>query len=237
MAKAVLEYEGTRYSGFQRIPGRLTIQGCVEEVLSRLMGPTTVTGAGRTDAGAHARGQVISFPCTWRRSLDQLQRAMNALLPPDIAVRELSLAHPTFHARHHAVARWYRYVVYNHPTRSPLKARFSHHVPWPLDTDACATACHALMGTHDFSSFATSSVRSTVRTMHHAGCIREGDVVEFDFVISSAFSHLIRRLAAALVLVGSSSPDLMTRLLTRSADAKAPAPLPACGLFLMEVFY
>ncbi len=237
--RAVVEYDGTRYHGFQRLPGKPTIQGTLEAVCARLMGPTRVHGASRTDAGVHAQGQVVSFEASWRKDLDALQRALNALLPPDIAVTDLSWAPHGFHARRDAIARWYRYTILNTATRSPLRARFAHHVTRPLDVDALAGLLDAVVGTHDFGAFASGAVGSTVRTVHHASISGEGSVLFIDLVLSSAFSHLVRRLVGSLIDVGcgTRSKGWFLDVLSSGDRRRASAPAPPQGLCLMEVYY
>lgn len=239
VVRGVVEYDGTNYRGFQRLSRCPSIQGAIEAVCTRLMGPTAVVGAGRTDAGAHAVGQVISFHAPWRRGLPALHRALNALLPDDIAIRELAWAPAGFHARHDAVARWYRYTVRNQPHRSPLWQRYTHHVPQPLDLDSCNAVCSRLVGTHDLGVFASGPVARTVRTIYHLACVRQGLMVEIDVVISGAFSHLIRRLAATVIEVGLGHLDTAAFLdaLTSGDRRRVAPPAPARGLCLMEVFY
>jgi len=237
--RGVLEYDGTLYKGFQRLPAHATIQGTVEAVCSRLMGATRIIGAGRTDAGVHALGQVISFHTAWRRGPQELRRALNALLPRDIVVHELAWADPGFHARRSAAGRWYRYAILNREIRSPVHQRFAHHVAKPLDVDGCDALCAQLVGTHDFGAFASRFTGNTQRTIHHAACVRRGMMVEVDIVISSAFSHLIRRLVGTLIEVGRGllgAPDFL-QILASGDRRRAAPPAPACGLCLMEVFY
>lgn len=237
--RGVVEYDGTGYRGFQRLPKLPTVQGALEAALARIVGLTPVVGAGRTDAGVHARGQVISFSASWRRDLDELRRALNALLPSSIAVHDLALADPGFHARHCAVARWYRYCILNQPVRSPLQGRFAHHVPQRLDVDRCNALCMPIMGTHDFAAFASGPANRTVRTIHHAACTRHGAIVEFDVVISGAFAHLVRRLVGTVIKVGQGllSPEGAIEILASLDRRGPPPPAPPHGLCLMEVFY
>lgn len=215
------------------------MQGALEAALEKVVGPTPVVGAGRTDAGVHAHGQVISFAASWRRGLEELQRALNALLPPDIAVHDLCWADSGFHARHSAVARWYRYTILNRAQRSPLLGRFAYHVPRSLDLSSCDALCTVVMGTHDFAAFASRHAGRTVRTVHHAACTQHGDVVEIDVVISGAFAHLVRRLVGTLIRVGQGSLTPKTAMaIVASRDRRMAPPIaPAHGLCLMEVFY
>jgi len=239
LMRGVLEYDGTRYQGFQRLSSHPTVQGTIEEACARIMGPTRIAGAGRTDAGAHAFGQVVSFHAAWNRGPGELRRALNALLPDDIVLHELTLADPGFHARRDAVGRWYRYAILNRETRSPLHQRFAHHVSDPLDVEACDAICARLIGTHDFGAFASQYAGCTMRTVHHAACTRQGSLVEVDIVISSAFSHLVRRLVGTLIAVGRGmlGASGFLEVLASKDRRRAAAPAPARGLCLMQVFY
>ena len=152
--RAVVSYDGTGYAGYQRQADVPTVQETVETALREVTRePVTVLAAGRTDAGVHALGQVIAFDTSWRHSVEDLQRAMNAVLPSDVAVRQLEEAAPGFHPRFDAERRWYRYRVYRAPIRSPLARRYSLHVPYDLDVGAMEEAAQLLVGEHDFATF------------------------------------------------------------------------------------
>ncbi|TET54856.1 MAG: tRNA pseudouridine synthase A, partial [Anaerolineales bacterium] len=165
-ARAVVAYDGTNYSGFQRQANAPSVQAALEEAIREVTGEKAgVIGAGRTDAGVHGTGQVIAFDTAWiedeappetdreQRCAGDLQRALNAVLPADIAVRELRLAAPDFHPRYDAVSRQYRYTVYNAPVRSPLARWHSLHVMGALDVNAMQEAAALLVGEHDFAAF------------------------------------------------------------------------------------
>ena len=134
---AVVEYDGADYFGFQVQAQGRTIQGEIERALAAITQEWgRIVGAGRTDAGVHAQGQVIAFSTAWRHPVEELQRALNAVLPKDIAVRELRPVPRSFHPRFDAVSREYRYTILSQPLRSPLARRFAHHYPHPLDVAA-----------------------------------------------------------------------------------------------------
>ena len=175
--RAVIAYDGTDYHGFQRqSPDREpSIQGTLEGALSKIGQPGVVQGAGRTDAGVHASGQVAAFNVDWRHSLNDLQRALNATLPADIAVLELEQAADIFHPRYDAVSRAYRYDIHNARVRNPVRARYALHVPQELDADAMRRALAYTIGDHDFAAFGQPTVgESTIRSMYRAEVVADG---------------------------------------------------------------
>src|SRR5258705_7415760 len=152
--KLTLAYDGTRFVGWQRQAAGESIQGLLEEALARFEGaPVTVHGAGRTDAGVHARGQVASVEVTTPHDALSIQRGLNASLPPDVRVMTVEEAPAGFHARFGARSKTYRYVLNNSPVASPFDRAFAWHVPEPLDMGAMREAARALVGTHDFAAF------------------------------------------------------------------------------------
>jgi tRNA pseudouridine38-40 synthase len=238
--KAVLEYDGTGYFGFQRQPSRPTIQGAIEGALTRIsLEEIKITGAGRTDAGAHALGQVVNFRTEWTHSIPELHRAVNAVLPDDIVIRGMELVPEDFHARFSAVSRHYRYSILNQPLRSPTRARFSYHVSEPLNVAAMAEAMSSLVGRLDYASFADGNTKSTVRTIYSAVCRQEEQTILFEFVLNAAFSHMIRRLVGSLLLVarGKASFDQFKEIISARDPARSAPPVPARGLCLVRVNY
>jgi tRNA pseudouridine38-40 synthase len=165
--KLTIEYDGTRLVGWQRQAGGRSAQGLVEEAITRLEGgPVTVEGAGRTDAGVHALGQVAHFRTHSALALAQFARALNALLPPTVRVLAAEEVAADFHARHHAVAKTYSYRIYRGNIVPPFLWRYVWHYPYPLDEAAMGRAASLIQGEHDFASFAAPSGESTER---HAG--------------------------------------------------------------------
>jgi len=152
--RAVIAYDGTDYGGFQRQANAPTVQAALEVALAQVTQERiTILAAGRTDAGVHAAGQVIAFDTAWQHGLDDLHRALNAVLPAAIAVQEVEEAAPGFHPRYDACSRRYRYALYNAPVRWPLARRYSLHVAASLDVAAMKEAAQALVGEHDFATF------------------------------------------------------------------------------------
>jgi tRNA pseudouridine38-40 synthase len=246
--KAVVEYDGTDYLGFQ-VQGPAsacggksrTIQGELERALLQVtQQPTRVVGAGRTDAGVHARGQVIHFDVSWRHSLPDLQRALNATLPSDIAVLALGEAAQDFHARFSARSREYEYSILNRSVRSPLEERYAYLISRPLDAGAMDRACRCLVGTHDFLAFGwPPRGENTVRTVTQAECHRVGEFVYLRVEADAFLRSMVRRMVGNLILVGLGelSVEGMAGLLTQRHRRTPAVAAPAHGLCLDRVNY
>lgn len=239
--RATVEYDGTDYYGFQVQANRPTIQGTLEHALADIAGEAVrVIGAGRTDTGVHALGQVIGFRLAWRHSVEDLQRALNARLPEDIVIREVALAEEGFHPRFSARSRVYRYTVLNQPLRSPLARRFAHQVAEPLDLAAMNAAAETLVGWHDFATFGNPMRgESTVRQVMRAGWVSADDVLFFDIEANAFLRRMVRTVVSALLLIGQGKMEAesMAALLAARERRQAPPPAPACGLCLMQVKY
>jgi tRNA pseudouridine38-40 synthase len=238
---AVIEYDGTDYLGFQLQAEGRTIQGEVERALAEVTRrETRVVGAGRTDAGVHAMGQVISFVPQWKHSLAELQRAMNALLPEDIAVHQMAWVADDFHPRFSAVSREYRYTILNQPLRSPLARRFAYHYLKPLDVEAMAKAAKCLVGSHDFASFGRPPQgENAVRRVYRAECTRQDQFIYFDIVANAFLYRMVRNIVGTLLLVGIGelSPKGFEEILQAKDRRRAGSAAPAHGLCLVRVNY
>lgn len=239
----VLEYEGTRYSGYQIQKGLLTVQGELEAALGKLTGEEVRTrAAGRTDAGVHARGQVAVFSTGARLSAESVRKGLNRHLPRDIAVRRACAVRDGFDPRREAVSREYRYVVLNTEAPSPLLRAFTCLVTHPLRMEAMCEAAASLVGTHDFASFTVDLAgtrKSSVRTIHRAAVHRKGDLVLLDIEADSFLPHQVRRTVGALLRVGVGRVDVESfrRLLEQRTPNLARPAAPARGLYLMKVNY
>jgi tRNA pseudouridine38-40 synthase len=235
--RARVEYDGTDFDGFQVNPGRRTVQGVLEAALARLGDGVEqrVDGAGRTDAGVHARDQVIGFTYTGRLTETDLGRALDALLPPDVAVRDVRRTTAGFNPRYAARYREYRYTVWNGP-RSPLRERTALGVRAPLDTAAMARAGSAFIGRHDFSAFGATD-RSPVRTVRMVRVRREGQLVTIDVRADSFLRGMVRRMVAVLIEVGLGKMDgtAVQAALTGPGPAFDGTAVPAKGLCLRRV--
>ena len=206
--RARVEYDGTDFAGFQVNPGKRTVQGVLEDALRRLGNGVEqrVDGAGRTDAGVHAEGQVIAFSYDGRLTATELGRALDALLPGDVAIRDLRRTTSRFHPRYAARYREYRYTVWNGP-RSPLRERTALGVRVPLDTAAMAEAGSVFIGRHDFSAFGATD-RSPVRTVMAVRVRRKGRLVTIDVRADAFLRGMVRRMVAVLLEVGLGKMDI-----------------------------
>ncbi|HXV99412.1 MAG TPA: tRNA pseudouridine(38-40) synthase TruA, partial [Anaerolineae bacterium] len=152
--RAIVEYDGTDFLGYQLQASGRTVQGEIEKSLQQVTQlAIRIDGAGRTDAGVHATGQVIAFNAIWKHSLEELHRALNATLPDDIVITNLKIVDPAFHPRFSALSRSYRYTIMNQPWVSVLERRYAYHVRKKLDVVAMQEASQLLIGSHDFASF------------------------------------------------------------------------------------
>ena len=235
--RARVEYDGTDFAGFQVQPGARTVQGELEAALARLAGGRRlrVDGAGRTDAGVHASGQVIAFTYDGRLPVAELGRALGALLPADVAISGLRRAPAAFHPRFAARYREYRYTVWNGP-RSPLRERYALGVRDPLDTAAMARAGQVFIGRHDFSAFGAAD-RQPVRTLHWVRVRRAGSLVTVDVAGDAFLRGMVRRMMAVLLEVGRGQMDEAAVAAALGADRPAldGAMAPAKGLTLRRV--
>jgi tRNA pseudouridine38-40 synthase len=252
-----LEYDGTNYSGWQMQSGQDSIQARLEDALARIFGvPMRVRGAGRTDAGVHARGQVAAARLPRPFDPAELARALNAILPGDIVVLEASEVGDDFDPRRDARLRIYEYRVLNQPQRSAFERNSAWLVREPLDLDAMNAAAAAFVGGHDFAAFRSlgSAEKTTMRRVELSRWRRENEAHKDERhederhlvyrVEASAFlRHMVRTMVAAMVDVGRGKSagrppaDTVAALLASRDRALAPAPAPAAGLYLIEVFY
>ncbi|MGZ6314938.1 MAG: tRNA pseudouridine(38-40) synthase TruA [Candidatus Limnocylindrales bacterium] len=235
--RARVEYDGTDFAGFQLQPGARTVQGELEAALTRISGGgrVRVAAAGRTDAGVHATGQVISFTDPKGRTAKELARALDALLPADVAIREVRRVPAGFNPRYAARYREYRYTVWNGP-RSPLRERFALGVRDPLDTAAMERAGSVLVGRHDFSAFGVAH-RQPVRIVHSIRVRRNGSLVTIDVAADGFLRQMVRRMVAALLEVGhgKANEEAVVAALASSRPAFNGAVAPAKGLCLRRV--
>lgn len=240
--RALIEYDGTAYYGFQRqIADQPTIQGALEQALTQIAHQSvSVTGAGRTDSGVHATGQVISFVLEWRHDVADLQRALNANLPADIAILQLDETTDRFHPRFDALRRAYAYYIFNAPTRSPLRRQRSWHVRHPLDVEKMNEAARYLIGAHDFATFGLPPQgESTVREVFAAHWQRDGEFLRF-FIEANAFLYrMVRSVVGSLQFVGNGRCSLQEfEAAFKACDRnRSGAAAPACGLYLVSVTY
>ena len=238
----MLCYDGTRYRGWQRLPdGALTVQGKTEAALSEIFGmPIEVSGSGRTDAGVHARGQVVSFHAP-ELPLGEILPKLRHLLPEDIGVISLSYASDRFHARLSATEKTYQYRVWNSAEPDVFERRFRTQVMQPLDLAKMQAAAELLTGEHDFLGFCANKhfKKSSVRTLKHLTVERDGSELRFTLTADGFLYHMARILVGTLLEIGSGKRELasIAEIFTQKDRALAGETAPAKGLCLMEVRY
>jgi tRNA pseudouridine38-40 synthase len=249
--KISVAYDGTDYVGWQRQLRGPSIQGVLEEAL-RTLDPrgVTVTGAGRTDAGVHAEGQVASFSIDRAIAADALVRALNSRLPPDVRVLRAHEVPAAFHARFQALAKTYRYRIWNADVCSPFERRYAWHVPGTLDVGAMAAAAKMLEGRHDFGAFqaAGSETHSTEREILRSRVIASegtgdhdaiGSLVTYEICGTGFLRHMVRIIVGTLVEVGRGrrTPQWVWSVLVSRDRARGGPTAPAGGLVLVAVDY
>jgi tRNA pseudouridine38-40 synthase len=256
--KLTIAYDGTNYVGWQRQAAGTSIQGLIEHALRELDGrDVTVTGAGRTDAGVHALGQVASFSLQREIEPEMLVRALNARLPADVRALSAAAAAADFHARYAARRKTYRYRICNASVLNPFERHLAWHVAGALDVDAMDTAARALEGRHDFAAFAAAggSTRTTERTVVRSRVsrttnlstteglgprvLRGGDLIVFEITGDGFLRHMVRAIAGTLVEVGRGRwpGGQMGELLASRDRGRAGPTAPPGGLFLVGVEY
>ncbi len=241
--KLVLEYDGSRYHGWQRQNGVLSIQEVIESRLEVMLGnPVGVRASGRTDAGVHARGQVANFYARTRLRAEQIQRGLNSLLPPDIVVKDAEETPESFHARFSATSKTYEYHILNRPVPSALERNYSWHISRPLCPSAIMECLELLPGLHDFAAFmaAGSSVKSTERIVYRASLEQNGEHrLKFVFRANGFLRHMVRNMVGTLVEVGNGrrTPEEFRAVLAGRDRKRAGMTAPAHGLFLVAVHY
>jgi tRNA pseudouridine38-40 synthase len=240
--KLVLEYEGTAYHGWQVQPGLSTVQGILQDTLARIAGaPVQVTGAGRTDAGVHALGQVASFMADLRLNPRTLRRALNASLPPDIVVCQAEEAPPDFDARRSARSKHYRYTILRRDYPSAWLARHCLFVSSPLNLELMAEAAQVVVGTHDFSAFraGTCTASTPVRTVLDACWRAEGDLLHFEITGNAFLQHMVRILVGTFLEVGRGrrAPAQVAEILAARDRRRAGKTVAPHGLCLVQVRY
>ena len=241
--RLLLEYDGTRYHGWQRQRGDLSIQQVLEEALERLTGePIKLIGSGRTDAGVHALGQVANFRSNRALPLKAFHEGLNSMLPYDIAVLEAQEAPPEFHARKSALSKTYEYRILNRPSRSPLHHHYGWWLAQPLDLEAMAAAAEFLPGEHDFSAFRASGSgnRNPVRRIFSAQWhTHPGGWLRFSITGNGFLRGMVRSLVGTMVEIGKgkAKPELLAELLASGERRRAGPTAPGRGLYLVEVAY
>src|SRR5437764_8944055 len=248
-----LEYDGTDYHGFQRQPERhgQTIQGVLEAAIASISGERlVVNGAGRTDAGVHASGQVVHFRTSSQLGPQVWMRALNAVLPKSVAVRWAKEVPDRFHARFSALSRSYRYTIWNDSAPAPLLARYSYYRPQALDVNLMHSACQLLLGRKDFGAFGRSpdetnpkktGPHSCLRTILEARCTRQDAqaLIYCDFTADAFLTGMVRRIVGTLLLVGQKrlSLDEFAAIVQHADKTHPGSSAPSHALCLVRVDY
>ncbi|MFZ3013401.1 MAG: tRNA pseudouridine(38-40) synthase TruA [Nitrospira sp.] len=240
--KLTLEYDGTAYAGWQRQPNQPTVQAAVEAAIAGVTQINTpVIGAGRTDAGVHAMGQVASFHINRDMTPREWTRALNAHLPKSIVVRSVALMPDTFHARHSAKGKLYEYRILNRPERPAVERDYCWHIHQPLDDAAMNQAGLALIGSHDFSSFQTQPTDNDNPICHlqQFTVFRDGDRLRIEAYADRFLKQMIRSIVGTLAEVGlhKRPPDRLTHILNARDRSAAGKTAPPQGLFMVRVDY
>jgi tRNA pseudouridine38-40 synthase len=241
--KLLIEYDGTNYLGWQVQVRGLTIQGVIEEKLARLTGEKIhLIGSGRTDAGAHALGQVASFKTESQMAVRTLQKALNSLLPPDIVIQKTEEVEEDFHARKSPKGKIYEYRILNRETRSAFHRLYAWHMPQRLNLEEMEGATRILIGEHDFSCFRSvgTPTRTAIRKVFRAEWKknREGFLF-FEIEANGFLKQMVRAIVGTLVEVGKGriSVEGFKKILASRERSKAGPTAPARGLFLKRVQY
>jgi tRNA pseudouridine38-40 synthase len=239
---AIVEYDGTEFLGYQIQAKGRTVQGEIEKSLKQVtQSAIYIDGAGRTDAGVHATGQVIAFNVAWRHSLVDLHRVLNATLPSDIVISDLKITGSAFHPRFNALSRTYRYQIINQPWPSVLQRRYAYHVSKDLDVDLMNEASQILIGQHDFASFGKPPQGdNTIRRILEAKWFAtHNNKLVFEITANAFLYRMVRTIVGTIVEVGSGhlSVDNVKDIFDARDLARSAPPAPACGLCLVKVTY
>ena len=239
--RLVVAYDGAPFHGFARQPDLPTVQGSIEDALAKAFGEEVRTsGAGRTDAGVHALGQVMSFTSAQDKDPQEVAKRINSMCGPEIAILDASLAPEGFDARFSAIARTYEYAIFTREIHDPFSRHTTWHHPKPLEVDLMGKAAQALLGEHDFSSFGrVEDGQSPVRKVESIDVEYDGDLISIKITANSFIQQMVRSIVGTLVKVGTGAihPDDLGNILHGKDRAKAGPVAPAHGLFLVSVSY
>ncbi|WP_018590400.1 tRNA pseudouridine(38-40) synthase TruA [Terrisporobacter glycolicus] len=239
--KLTIQYDGTKYCGWQKQPNSSGIQGTIEYAIYEITKEkVNIIGSGRTDAGVHALGQVANFKTNSSIPIARIPDALNAKLPKDVSIIDCQEVSDDFHSRYSATGKIYRYLIYNKPYRSPLYKDISYHVRYELDIEKMRLEAKSLLGTHEFKGFMSSgsSVKDTVRTIHNISIEYSGDLIVLEVEGNGFLYNMVRIIVGTLVDIGRGRIDKPLEEIIASQDrGEAGHTAPAHGLFLKKVHY
>ena len=241
--KLTIEYEGTNYHGWQFQPNLTTIQGVIQEkILTITRERIKLIGAGRTDAGVHATGQVASFRLKGDIPLPNLWKGLNSLLPPDIRITELEQVEDRFHARYHAKSKEYKYQIFTGKVLSPFLCRYVYHLPFDLKLEEMFAAAELFVGNHDFTPFspAVRGRKNAIREVFSSSFIQQKEMLIFRIRANGFLQYMTRNIVGSLIEVGKgklSRENIQEALKTPDLSDLIAPTAPPQGLFLMKIEY
>ncbi|MDI7815920.1 tRNA pseudouridine(38-40) synthase TruA [Clostridioides difficile] len=241
--KMIVAYDGSRYKGYQKLgDNNMTIQEKLETVLSKMTNETVETiGSGRTDMGAHARGQVINFRTSCTESVDKIQKYLYEYLPEDIVVKTVEEVDERFHSRYNVKSKTYMYKIDNNKYHNPFIRKYATHVSKKLDLDRMIKASEYLIGEHDFTSFASSKSKkkSNIREIYSINIKEDDNVIEIYIEGNGFLYNMVRIIVGALIEVGlkRKAPQDIKSMLESKDRSQASDTAPAKGLCLWKVRY
>lgn len=242
--KCVISYDGTHFSGFQSQPSMRTVQGEIERILTRMHKniKVKIEGAGRTDAGVHAKGQVFHFDTHLNILAENWKRALNAQLPDDIFVHHVQQVSPCFHSRFDAIEREYRYFIWNNEERDIFRRHYTYYNMTNFNIDLIKQACQQFEGTHDFTSFCSAQTRvkgSKVRTLYEVSCTNDENIVQFKIRGNGFLYNMVRIIVGTLLDIGAGKLhiDDVEQIFLKKDRTAAGKTAPPEGLFLWSIKY
>ncbi|WP_202710051.1 tRNA pseudouridine(38-40) synthase TruA [Sporosalibacterium faouarense] len=240
--RLTIEYDGTRFNGWQKQPNQRTIQGEIEKALKKITNQEVcIHGSGRTDKGVHARGQVASFHTQSRIPEDRFKVALNSILPKDITIKNSEQVNNDFHARFSAIGKEYSFLIYNHRIRSSLVREYSYHVKYDLNIERMKRASEDFIGEHDFRSFMTSgsSIKDTVRRIDKFTINRDNNIIKLRVSGNGFLYNMVRIMTGTLIDIGCGklSEDIIPSILNSRKRDNAGHTAKPQGLYLEKVFY
>jgi len=238
--KLILSYDGTDFHGWQRQPKKRTVQGILENSLTKItQKKINITGAGRTDAGVHAQAQVANFKANLRMDDDELFRALNSLLPQDVRVTSLERTDLDFHARKMAKSKIYQYRIFNSTNISPFIIRYVLHWPSPLKVQSMREAAPQFIREADFTSFSSNRLLDPIRKVTHSELSKKGDEIIYTVEANGFLRYMVRTMAGTLLEVGKGKllPEQIEALFTKKERSLVSPTAPAKGLCLIKVNY